>query len=126
MLFQTPTSTASPFANKWLSYGSGSEDYSTIMRVTTLSHLLRLIIPTGLLARLAPSVVAGRSVIGIRGELPGDVSGTLYVSAAGSPLPVEVSATSSGTTTAVFSDWGESVSVASPTGAIPGRVTGLS
>ena len=65
--------------------------------------MLTEVTPTRPVTKLAPSVVNVKSVVGIRGELPGGLPGTLYVSATGPPLPVEeVSHDSSGTTTATF------------------------
>jgi len=119
-LFQSPIDIAQRFANQWLSFGQSSQAYKPIAQSVTLSSLLTEVTPTGLVSKLAPSIVDGQSVIGIGGELPGGLPGTLYVSASGSPLPVEeVSHTQSGTTTAIFSDWGSPVHIAAPSGAIP-------
>ena len=120
-LFQSPTDIAQRFANQWLSFGSSSQAYNPIAESLTLSSLLREVTPTSPVSKLAPSVVDGRSVVGIRGELPGGLPGTLYVSATGAPLPVEeVSHASSGSTTAIFSEWGSPVHVTAPSGAISG------
>jgi hypothetical protein len=126
-LFQAPAGVAQQFANKWLYFRSSDQAYKTITETLTLGSLLQQVTPTGAVSKLAPTVINGRSVIGLRGELPGKLSGTLYVSATGSPLPVEeISPTASGTTTAIFSSWGEPVNVTPPAGATSGSAAGLS
>jgi hypothetical protein len=126
-LLQVSAPVAKRFANKWLSFPSGDAAYKSISQTLNLSSLLQEVTPTGTISKLSPSVVDGRSVIGLRGELPGELGGTLYVSTTGPPLPVEeVSPGSGGTTTAVFSNWGEPVNVTAPAGAIPGSAAGVS
>jgi hypothetical protein len=126
-LLQVSAPVAKRFANKWLSFPSGDPAYKSISQTLDLASLLQEVTPTGTLSKLSPSVVDGHSVIGLRGELPGELGGTLYVSTTGPPLPVEeVSPGSGGTTTAVFSNWGEPVNVTAPAGAIPGREAGVS
>jgi hypothetical protein len=119
--FQSPGDVAQHYANHWLSFGPTSQDFAQIAQAITLGSLLKEVTPTGSASRLSPSEMDGQSVVGIRGALPGGLSGTLFVAASGTPLPVqEVSRTSSGVTTAIFSDWGEHVNVVAPPHATPG------
>jgi hypothetical protein len=126
-LLQVSPAVAQKFANKWLSFPSGDAAYKSLSQTLNLSSLLQEVTPTGTISKLSPSVVDGHSVIGLRGKLPGALGGTLYISTTGPPLPVEeVSPSSAGPTTAVFSDWGEPVNVTAPPGAIPGSAAGVS
>jgi hypothetical protein len=105
-----------------LSFASNGPGYKQIAQSLTLSSLLKEITPTqGLVTKLPTSIVTGQSVVGIRGQLPGGLGGTLYVPVTGSPLPVEeISNATRGSTTAIFSDWGESVIVTPPLHSTPG------
>jgi len=125
-MFQSPTSVSQRFAGTWLSFPSDDQAFDQISPTLTLGSLLQRITPTGPLTKLPEATVSGRSVIGIRGELPGGGSGTLYLSATGLPLPVaEVSGPPGGQTTSIFGGWGEPVHPTAPSGAIPGSETGL-
>jgi hypothetical protein len=125
-LFQSAGPIAENFANKWLSFPSGSKGYKSITQTLTLASFVKEVTPTNPIAKLPPSIVDGQSVVGLRGELPGQLPGTLYLSATGPPLPVEeVTHTSGGLTTAIFSHWGESVHLTPPTGAILGSAARL-
>ena len=124
-LFQGSAGVSRRFADKWLSFPSSGKDYKQIAQTLTLGSLLQQVTPTGTIVKLAPSVVDGRSVIGFRGELPGGLVGTLYVSATGSPLPVELVSNGSGAvTTSTFSAWGAPAKVVAPAGATPGIAAG--
>ncbi len=126
-LFRTPATITQRFANKWLSFPAGSQAYKSIAETLTLTSLLQEVTPVRPITKLPPSVINGQSAIGFRGELPGDLPGTLYLSSVGPPLPVEeISSTPKGVTTAIFSDWGEAVHVTVPPGAIAGTAAGLS
>ena len=125
-MFQDSSPVSQQFADKWLSFPSSGQDYTQIANTLTLGSLLKQVTPTGHLGKIGPAVVNGKSVIGLRGELPGGLSGTLYISVTGSPLPVEeVSRTSNSVTTSIFGEWGEPVKVTPPSGAIPGSETKL-
>lgn len=125
-LLQVQPSIARTFAGKWLSFSSDGQAYKALTQTLVLSSLLQQVTPTGAVSKLSHTTVNGRSVLGLHGALPGGLTGTLYVSTSGSPLPVEVVTTGGGSSTAVFGDWGESVNVTPPTGAIPGSEAGLS
>ncbi len=121
-----PSDTAQPFANKWLSFSSGSHPYQAISQTLTLSTLLQEVMPTEGISTVAPTVINGQPTIGLRGELPGKFMSTLYISTTGSPLPVEsVTTTPAGTTTAMFSEWGEAVNVTAPPAAVSVSSIGL-
>jgi hypothetical protein len=120
-LFQSPVTTAQRFADTWLSFSSSGSEYEQIVDSLTLSSLLKEVIPQSAVTKLPTSIVNGQTVVGIRGHLPGGVGGTLFVPLTGSTLPVEeVSHASGGTTTAIFSDWGRSITVTRPPHSIPG------
>jgi hypothetical protein len=120
-LFQLSDTDARRYAGTWLSFPSRGAAYRQIAENVTLVSLLNDATPSTSTAVLTQSVVDGRSVVGVRGELPGRLPGTLYVPATGSPLPLEEVTRSSGTVaTTLFTDWGESVTVTPPTGAISG------
>jgi hypothetical protein len=126
-LFQSSSGEAQQLADKWLSFPSTGKDYKRISETLTLGSLLQQVMPTRVASTSGTSIKNGQTVVGLRGKLPGGVSGTLYVSATGSALPVEeVSSGHDGVTTAVFSHWGEPVQVVAPSGAIPGAGAGLS
>lgn len=86
----------------------------------TLSSAIDQIIPTGRLTKETVGAVQGRQVVAVHGQIANSPPGTLYVSATGSPLPVEETAgDSSGTETVTFSNWGESVSLSAPATSVP-------
>lgn len=120
-MFQSSAADSQQFANAWLSLPSNDPAYNKIAQTLTLGSLLQQVTPTRPLTKLGPATVNGRSVIGVRGQLPGGGSATLYIAATGSPLPVEeISGPSGGRTTSVFGEWGISVNVSPPSGAISG------
>jgi len=126
-MFQSSAAISQRFASKWLYFPSSSGAYQKVAPTLTLGSLLQQVTPTGALTKLGTSTVDGRSVIGVRGVLPGGGgTGTLYIAATGSPLPIEeVSGSSGAETTSIFSGWGEPVRVTPPSGAVPGVATGL-
>jgi hypothetical protein len=86
---------------------------------------------TGTLTLTAPTVVAGRAVIGVHGAVPAyadyppGATATIYVAASGRPLPVSEQLTfSGGRATYTFSQWGESLHLTPPPNPVP--VTSIS
>lgn len=126
-LFQGSSTVAQRLAGKWLSFPSSGKGYKQISETLTLTSFLQQVMPIHRVSTSGTSARDGYSVVALRGRLPGGFSGTLYVSATGSALPVqEVSSSGDGVTTATFTHWGEPVRVTAPSGAIPGAGTGLS
>ena len=126
-ILQVPPATAQAAAGKWLSFPSTSAVYGILVKNLTTGTLLEQVAPTGTVTKSAPTTMDGVEVVGIEGQLPGGLTGTLYVASTGSPLPVEeVLDTPTGSVTTVFSHWGEAVDVTPPSDAVPGATVGLS
>jgi hypothetical protein len=120
-LFQAPSAMARQYANRWLSFGQSEQAFSQIAQTLTLHSLIQQIMPTNPLHKLAESTLEGRSVVGIRGPLPGGTSGTLFIAATGAPLPVEELTTSNNITAlSTFGGWGEAINIKPPLDSIPG------
>ena len=120
-VFQASTEVARQYADRWLSFGSDQPSFEAIAATLTLGSLLREVTPSKPLSKVTGSTVDGRTVTGVRGELPGGFAATLYVSNTGVPLPVEeLSSDSNGKTTSIFSAWGQPVKVQAPSGAVSG------
>jgi hypothetical protein len=118
-LFQAPSAVAQQYANTWLSFGASEQGFSQITQTLTLHSLVQQIMPTAPLHKLPGSTLEGRSVIGVRGPLPGGTSGTLFIATTGAPLPVEEFTTSNNVTAAsTFTDWGEAVNLKPPSDSI--------
>jgi hypothetical protein len=129
--FGFPASAAATYAGTWISFQSTDTGYEQIVDGDTLVSALADSTPNGALALKGTSVIDHKTVLAVSGGLPPDVSGTgvtgsvvLYVSTTAPFLPVELveQATlsgKSGTTTVLFSNWGEDVLALAPTNATP-------
>jgi hypothetical protein len=122
----------STLTGRWISVRPGEPGYHEITGGITLSSVMSEFMPAGPLTSTGPRTVDGRPVIGVRGTAPA-VAGvpqgqpvTLYVAAAGLPLPVSYQAgTGPDQATATFSRWGQAVHVAAPANPLPiSSVTG--
>jgi hypothetical protein len=117
---------AGSLANRWIAFRPADSGYQAISQDDTLASLLHDIAPTGPLVLGSPTTIDGVSVVGISGVPPADQVGSgshatgrevLYVSTSSPHLPVEVSlhANEDGiigaSSTLIFSQWGEPVSV---------------
>jgi hypothetical protein len=126
-----PATVANTYAGKWISLSSSDALYSQISQSVTLNGILKQVTPTGSLQASSPGLVAGRTVIGVIGGLPGPPrTGTtgrseLYVETARPNLPVGFSgeATSSAgariSDVGSFRDWGGALQLSAPPGAVP-------
>lgn len=116
-------------AGRWLSVGRASPEFATISAGLTVRSTLSELSVAGSLSSVAPTVVFGEHVIGVRGSSGGSdasTSAVLYVRASGAPLPVEQDETFAGSTTrARFEDWGASLRVLAPSGAVPFQMSWL-
>ena len=129
--FGFPATLASTYAEQWISFKSTDPGYQQVVDGDTLGSVLSDSTPSGTLTLMGTSVVDGKRVVGVSGGLPPNVSGNgatgsvvLYVSTTSPFLPVELVEQGSlnghsGTTTVVFSNWREDVSVVAPVNATP-------
>jgi hypothetical protein len=124
----TPT-VAAKYANKWIAVHSTDSIYTSIKAAVLLSGTVDELDPTGTLTLTAPTTVAGRQAVGVKGGLPGPsqsgVNGTatLYVAASHPTVPLKLTATAKQgtkriTELGVFSDWGKPLNLRPPAGAI--------
>jgi hypothetical protein len=117
--FEFPASLAKKYANKWLAFSSTDEGFDQISETLDMPTLVTNITLTGALSKTAVTTVNGTEVIGVKGTDTEGGSATLYIATTGDPLPVQLVSINEGETdTAVFSKWGESVSVSKPSGAV--------
>jgi hypothetical protein len=128
---QVPQSEAQSEAGRWISVRPGEElgqnTYDDVTEGITLSSVAATELPVaGQLTLTGPTTVAGQQAIGVQGhapasmQLPGTARVTLYVSTSDArPLRYEVSGVSGYQNQITFSDWGESLKLAAPPGAIP-------
>jgi len=129
--FGLPANAASTYAGMWISFRSTDTGYEQIVDGDTLASALADSTPTGALALKGTSVIDHKTVLAVSGGLPRNASGTgatgsvvLCVSTTAPFLPVELVeqgtvSGQSGTTTVVFSNWGEDVLALAPTNATP-------
>lgn len=106
------------------SYGSKYLSYANAIEGMTVADQAAYLQLTGSLTRTAATSAQGVSVYGVTGDAPPS-SGTgatesVYIAAAGAPLPVRVTVhSSSGTTTCDYSGWDESLNLTAPTNVVP-------
>ena len=125
-LLGVPAGVADRAAGKWLSLSPSDAASSQVGATLTVNSLLSQVTPHSPLTTLGQSMVNAQQVVGISGKLQGGLSATLYVSATGQPLPIqEIADTGNYNTTTTFSNWGEAVHPAPPSGAIPASTLGL-
>jgi hypothetical protein len=128
--FRLPDTTASKMASRWISVRSGSAGdrqlWSEITEGMTVDSLIDLFTPAGPLTKTKQTTMDGRLVIGVGGTPPawtGEPRGmteTLYIAAAGQPLPVSCQQIyRRDLITTTFSRWGETVHVTVPPGVTP-------
>ncbi len=112
------SSVAQQIADKWVSIPQGEPNYSGLTNGLTLPSLLAELPQSGPLGKTKLSTVEGQEVIGVTGTFSG-AQETLYISATGSPIPVEIRSSGKGVTQVVtFSKWGTPVTITAPTNAI--------
>ena len=66
-----PATVATNYANKWIAVHSTDSLFKSIVSAVTLAGTLAQLNPTGTLTVTAPTNVAGRQAIGVKGGLPG-------------------------------------------------------
>ena len=118
--FQLTKTDPGKYDNKWLSIPSSSTGYANVSQSVTLKSDFDTWKIPGKLHEEKVTTVNGESVIPISGQVTMSVSSptvsvTLYVTATGKTLPVEVVLKSSSETEIVkWSKWGKSVSIEVP------------
>ncbi|MGH3003911.1 MAG: hypothetical protein ACRDM1_14830 [Gaiellaceae bacterium] len=118
-----PAALAAARAGKWILVPHTSSAFKTVAAAARLGSAvdeLKMPLP---LESAGTATVRGQRATGIRSRFSRfgyDVTETLYVRAAGSPLPVEqVGHGANIAFSDVFGDWNEPVDVAAPAGAVP-------
>jgi hypothetical protein len=120
---------AATYANKWIAVHSTDSLFKSIVSAVTLAGTLAQLNPTGDLTLTAPTTVAGRKAIGVKGGLPGTpqsgVTGTttLFVAATDPTVPLKFSGTAAEGTehvvdTGTFTNWGKPLQLVVPAGAV--------
>jgi hypothetical protein len=123
------TAVAANYANKWIAVHSSDSPFKGIVAAVTLTGTLEQLNPTGNLTLTAPTTIAGRQAIGVKGGLPGPSqsgvtgSATLYVAASRPTVPLKLTGTATQGTQhvqeiGIFSDWGKALHLTAPTGAV--------
>ncbi len=121
---------ATNYANKWIAVHSADSLFKSIVAAVTLTGTLAQLNPTGTLTVMAPTTVAGRQAVGVKGGLPGNpqqgVTGTttLFVAATDPTVPLEFKGNAAQGTQHVqdkgtFTDWGKPLRLTVPTGSVP-------
>jgi hypothetical protein len=121
---------ATNYANKWIAVHSTDSLFKSIVSAVTLAGTLSQLNPTGTLSVTAPTTVAGRQAVGVKGGLPGTpqtgVTGntTLYVATSNPTVPLKFSGTADQGSqhvldTGTFTKWGKALKLTTPTGAVP-------
>jgi hypothetical protein len=113
-------------ARTWLVFRPGDPGYQQVVPGMTLSSFLSQVMPSGSLTKTARTTIDGQKVIGLRAKAPASANmpagstDTVYVAAAGQPLPVAcVEAASAAQITVTFSQWGQAATVTKPRHFIP-------
>jgi len=127
---QLPQSEAQSEAGRWISISPGEElgqdTYDDVVDGITLSSVATELSMAGPLTLTGPTTVDGQRAIAVQGhapasmQLPASARVTLYVAASDArPLRYEVSGVSGYENEITFSDWGEKLTLTSPSGALP-------
>lgn len=116
-------SKATKAAGEWLVLTPADSGYPTVSAGITLSDNMDELRPAGKLALVAPRIIAGERVTGVRGTtiLRGTkVVDTVYARSVGKALPVaEVAARGSQRMSATFDRWNERLTVSAPKHFVP-------
>lgn len=114
---------ATKYAGVWILVPATSKAYAPVAAAVTLPSAIDLLGPQGRMTVVPPGTVAGRRVVGVRGNSVvngGPVLDTLYACASGKPLPVKEVVFKPGfRSTNVLSRWNEPVHVRVPRKTVP-------
>jgi hypothetical protein len=122
-----PAAVAKRVANKWIEFHASDVGYQRIIAGVTIGSLADELALSGGVRSLGKRQVGGQSVVALRGGVPAawglapGVNATLYVAAAGQPLPVTFTGGITGGQGEflTFSKWGEPVHLTAPASSIP-------
>jgi len=124
--FQYPASQTTRLANRWVAFTPGDSGFSDVSDGITLASALKNDTITGPYRVGAVTIVDGQQVVPISVDVPDtsggpSATGTLYITPGSSTLPVELDMVGSdGSKSDVkYSQWGASVTISAPSGAIP-------
>jgi len=124
--FGFPAAASARLAGRWVSFRSGQPYYQQVVDAVTLGSAMGVVTLSGRLTSKGVRSVGGQPAVAVLGTAPGvpgvpaHTKATLYVATTGRLLPVSYAeASGSIRLSAVFSRWGEKVSVAAPRGAVP-------
>ncbi len=110
------TAAAQLLQGKWLKAAAGSSNFASIGQLTNLRALIDgTLADHGTLAKNGTSTVNGQKVVGVSDKSKG---GTLYVAAAGTPYPVQISTSGTSSGSITFDRWNEPLTLAAPANAI--------
>jgi hypothetical protein len=115
----------------WVSQKKPSQtlDYLALSSGMTVSSIISQLQMSGPLTLTSPTTVQGQAVLGIKGKrlTNSGVTEVLYVSANGTPLPVEMVSTYNGeTATLVFSLWDKAPAATAPAHPVPLKASWIS
>lgn len=97
---------------KWLKAPANSGNFGALARLTDLGSLLEEALDShGPLARAGTATVEGKQALAIRDTSSG---GTLYVTASGTPYPLELAGTAGGSSRLFFDRWNQPVTLTPP------------
>lgn len=65
-----PSTVASRYAGKWISFRTTDSLYQSVVQAVTLKNVLAHLTPTGSLIESSPGTVAGHTVVGVRAPFP--------------------------------------------------------
>jgi hypothetical protein len=116
----------SRLTHKWIVFRPGDPGYQQVVSGMTLGSFMTEIMPTGSLTKTGRTTLDGQAVIGVRGkapasdDMPAGATETIYIAATGKPLPVAcVERVSTAQVSAVFSRWGQAVTLQKPRHTVP-------
>lgn len=130
--FGFSTSAAGEIGSRWVSIPASSRSYAVVAADATLPSQLSAFALTGALSETAPTTINGRSLIGIKGNIPASGptpsagTATVYLSRTREPLPVAATYSfSNGQSAEVeFSGWGDGLALTPPPNVINERGLG--
>jgi len=124
--FGFPAAASARLADRWVSFRSGQPYYQQVVDAMTLGSAMGVVTLSGRLTSKGVRRMGGQPAVAVLGTapsvpgVPAHTKATLYVATTGRLLPVSYAeASGSIRLSAVFSRWGEKVSVAAPRGAVP-------
>lgn len=121
---------AGKYKDAWISLSRDDEPYLAVVDAVELDHVLAQVTPSGSLVLLQPARLTrgNERTVGVKGGLPSPVQGasgssTLYVSTSSPSVPVRFTGTAGTGSKAVhdeatFSQWGHTIDLSAPSGAV--------